>query len=374
MKLIVACLYLVPSIWAFSVTFPLAGSSLKEGSSFVVGWILPSSGTADIKLVSGAGEPYTTIATLQSAVSMAKLLQSATIPSTVPPGAYYIQIGDAPNDAIGGPYTVSADPTATNTSVILTASTAMSSIATSSASLSSSASSSIPLSSSATFSTSAPISSVSQTATSTDLSNTDTSPTTQPDNTSHGSSNGGIIGGVIGGVAGAIAVSLSYNWLLLSKHGLCLIPYNPKKQLQIPAAIFLWRRNKKRQQQQEMSDAIYWNDQPTREHDDGPSWGYPSSLKYSNASVAGANAAYDSTHRQDNMTPYSQAGYYEGYPQNATTMYTPPPAITRDAAMTGNYYNNGYQHHAPDESGKFEENEKIHLNDEPAFTQKPDQK
>ncbi|KAI8582555.1 hypothetical protein K450DRAFT_227728 [Umbelopsis ramanniana AG] len=350
MKLIVACLTFVPSIWAFSVTFPLAGSTLKEGSSFVVGWILPSSGTADIKLVSGAGEPYTTIATLQSAVSMAKLLQSATIPSTVPPGAYYIQIGDAPNDAIGGPYTVSADPTATNTSAILTASSVMSSIATSSVSLISSAassSSSIPLSSSTPLSTGVSTSSASQTATSTDLSNADTSPTSQPDNASHGSSNGGIIGGVIGGVAAAIA---------------------------IPAAIFLWRRNKKRQQQQEMSDAIYWNDHPTHDHDDGPSWGYPSSLKYSNASVTGANAAYDPTHRQDNMTPYSQAGYYEGYSQNATTMYTPPPAITRDAAMAGAYYNNGYPHHNPDEAGKFEENAKTYVDDEPAFTQKPDQK
>jgi hypothetical protein len=123
-----------------------------------------------------------------------------------------------------------------------------------------------------------------------------------------------------------------------------------------------------------MSDAIFWNDHPSHEHEDGPSWGYPSSMKYSNAPVASANSAYDPTHRQDNMTPYSQAGYYEGYQQNATTMYTPPPAITRDAAMAGGYYNNGYQHHTPDEAGKLEENEKIHLNDEPAFTQKPDQK
>ncbi|KAI9285595.1 hypothetical protein BC943DRAFT_323683 [Umbelopsis sp. AD052] len=341
MKLTVACLTFLPSIWAFSVTFPLAGSTLKEGSSFVVGWILPSSGTADIKLVSGAGEPYTTIATLQSAVSMAQLLKTATIPSTVPPGAYYIQIGDAPNDAIGGPYTVSADPAAVNTSSIMTASSVMPSIATSSsASLISSAASSIPLSSSAPLSTVTSASSLSQTATSTDLSNAETSPTSQPDNTtSHGSSNGGIIGGVIGGVAAAIA---------------------------IPAALFLWRRNKKRQQQQEMSDAIYWNDHPTHDHDDGPSWGYPSSLKYSNASASGANAAYD---RQDTMTPYSQAGYYP-----PTTMYTPPPAITRDAAMSGAYYNNGYTHHIPDEAGKLEENEKLYMEDEPAYTQKPDQK
>ncbi|KAH8552737.1 hypothetical protein BGW37DRAFT_490103 [Umbelopsis sp. PMI_123] len=344
MKLIVACLSILPSALAFSVTFPMAGSTLKEGSSFVVGWILPPSGTADIKLVSGAGEPYTTVATLQSAVSMAKLLQSATIPSTVPPGAYYIQIGDSPNDAIGGPYTVSIDPTATNASSILTAS--LSSIATSSSASLSSVSSSIPLSSTISAT---PTSSISQTAASTDLSNADTTPTTQPDNNSNqGSSNGGIIGGVIGGVAGAIA---------------------------IPAAFFLYRRNKRKQRQQEMSDAIYWNDPSTHEHEDGPSWGYPSSLKYSNASISGSNA-YDPSHRQDNMAPYSQAGYYEGYPQNATTMYTPPPAITRDAAMAGGYYNNGYPLQTPDEAGKLEENDKVHLNDEQSetTTQKPDQK
>lgn len=201
-RIVAACLAILPFVRAFSVTLPMAGSSLQEDSSFVVGWAFPpSTGSADIKLVTGAGEPYTTIATLKSGVSLLQVLSTVSIPNNITAGAYYIQIGDAPNDAVGGPYKVTTDPSLTTASSIMTASSSMSSTATSSA-----ISSSIPLSSSATLSSSAP--DTTQSASNSDTNISDASPTTLPlSNSNQSSANGSMIGGIVGGVAAIILVS-----------------------------------------------------------------------------------------------------------------------------------------------------------------------
>ncbi|CAM0139890.1 unnamed protein product [Umbelopsis sp. WA50703] len=333
----------------------MAGSSLQEGDSFTVGWILGPSGTVNINLVTGSGEPYTTVASLKTGVSSLQLLTSVTIPNNVPAGAYYIQVGDAPNDAIGGPYKVTTNPTAISSSIPTALSSAISSIATASISTSANmSSSSVPLTSSASLTSSTPSGS-SITASSATSSSTD-SLVTNSNSAGLGlqkssSSNGGMIGGIVGGVAAIIL---------------------------IPGSFLLWRRNKKRQQQQEMSNAVFWDQPPSHDHDDGPSWGYPSSLKYSNSPGPGS---YDPGLHQDTMTPYSQ-GYYDNYNMPAAAaiggMHAPPPAATRDAAMAGAYYNGPYP--TVDDGSKFQENEKIHLADDKVHladdiqhTQKPDQ-
>jgi hypothetical protein len=168
-----------------------------------VGWAFPpSTGSADIKLVTGAGEPYTPIATLKSGVSLLQVLTTVSIPNNVTAGAYYIQIGDAPSDAIGGPYKVTTDPLLSTASSIMTASSSLSSaMASSSATISSS----LPLSSTTSSSS---IQSTSSSPIATDTSGLDANPTLLPlSNSGNGSANGGMIGGIVGGVAAAILVS-----------------------------------------------------------------------------------------------------------------------------------------------------------------------
>ncbi|KAG2173355.1 hypothetical protein INT43_004729 [Umbelopsis isabellina] len=351
LRLATICLAILPYAHAFSVTLPMAGSSLQEGDSFTVGWILGPLGPLNINLVTGTGEPYTTVASLKTGVSGLQLLTSVTIPDNVPAGAYYIQVGDAPNDAIGGPYKVTVDPKASFSSIpTALSSTGVSSIATASISSASAniSSSSVPLSSSASLtSSSTPSGSTSSTpsatSSSTDSLNTNSNSADMSLQKSSSSNNGGMIGGIVGGIAAIIL---------------------------IPGSFLLWRRNKKRQQQQEMSNAVFWDQPPAHDHDDGPSWGYPSSLKYSNSPGPGS---YDPGLHQDNMTPYSH-GYYDNYNMPAAAaiggMHTPPPAAIREEAMAGAYYNSPYP---IVDNSKFQENEKIHLADEIQATQKPHQ-